>query len=244
MVMTAPPRPAALIAAAVVLAAGIAGGGFFVGRMMYNSKIAINTAEAKGLAERRVTSDSATWNVSYSVTGKSRDELPELYRRAEEQQKVIKELLIKNGLTEDMITIGIIDYSVREYRNEEQILVEEKHTCRGSLYVETEKVELIPPIRFAVNKLIAQGFEISNPSPSYHFTGINLIKPDMLKEAARNARIAANEFAENAGAKVGRIRSATQGAFTVVDVGATHGDTRKIEKNVRVVTRMEFYIKD
>ena len=66
----------------------------------------------------------------------------------------------------------------------------------------------------------------------------------MLKEAARNAKIAANEFAENAGVEVGRIRSARQGAFFVKDVGAGGGDTKKLEKEVLVVTTVEFYLTD
>lgn len=59
--------------------------------------MAINTAEAKGLAECRVTADSAAWSVFNSVTGEFRDQLPELDRKAESQQAVIKDLLIKGG---------------------------------------------------------------------------------------------------------------------------------------------------
>ena len=66
----------------------------------------------------------------------------------------------------------------------------------------------------------------------------------MLSEATRNARIAANEFAKNAGVKVGRIRSAYQGGFSIRDVGDDYSDTGKIEKNVRVVTTIEFYLTD
>jgi hypothetical protein len=73
---------------------------------------------------------------------------------------------------------------------------------------------------------------------------LNEIKPDMLKEAAQNARIAAAEFAENAGVKVGKIRSATQGAFFIQDEGSSSGDTRKVDKNVRVVTTVEFFLTD
>jgi hypothetical protein len=41
------------------LAVGLALGGYFVGQTMYNAKVALNTAEAKGLAERRVKADRA-----------------------------------------------------------------------------------------------------------------------------------------------------------------------------------------
>ena len=64
----------------------------------------------------------------------------------------------------------------------------------------------------------------------------------MLREATKNARITANEFAENAGVKVGGIRSARQGGFIVRDAGEGYGDTAKIEKDVREVTTITLYL--
>jgi hypothetical protein len=66
----------------------------------------------------------------------------------------------------------------------------------------------------------------------------------MLSEATKNARIAANEFAKNANVTVGKIRSARQGNFFVRDAGEQYGDTAKIEKDVRVVTTITFYLND
>ena len=65
----------------------------------------------------------------------------------------------------------------------------------------------------------------------------------MLQEATKNARIAANEFASNAGVKVGGIREARQGGFIIRDIGEDYGDTKKIDKDVRVVTTITFYLK-
>jgi len=42
--------------------------------------------------------------------------------------------------------------------------------------------------------------------------------------------------------KVGGIRSALQGNFFVRDAGEEFGDTAKIEKDVRVVTTITFYL--
>ena len=229
---------------ALLLAAGTSLAGYFIGKTLFNAKVGINTAEAKGLSERRVTADAASWSISFSVSGKSKQEIPQLYRQAEDNQKAIATILTNGGLDEDEIEFGIIDYSVRDFRDEDNQLVDQNHTLTGSVSVETDKVALIKQLRTSVNQLVAQGMDITNRAPSYHFTGLNEIKPDMLREAARNARIAATEFAENAGAKVGRIRHARQGAFIIVDVGQSHGDTRSLEKDVRVVTTIEFYLTD
>ena len=229
---------------ALLLAIGISLAGYFVGKTLFNAKVGINTAEAKGLSERKVLADSATWRISFSVEGKSKSDIPRLYQEAESNQQAIVKILTDGGLSKDEVELGIIDHSVREFRDDNNQLVDQNHTLSGSVLVQTQKVNLIKNLRTSVNQLVAQGMELTNRTPSYHFNGLNEIKPDMLKEAARNARIAATEFAENAGAKVGRIRHARQGAFFIVDSGQSHGDTRSLEKDVRVVTTIEFYLTD
>jgi hypothetical protein len=224
------------------VAVGLALGGYFIGQTLYNAKVALNTAEAKGLAERRVNADRANWKIVFKLTGASRSDVPNLYQQAEQQQQTIIKLLKDNGFDDSEIQPGVLDYHYREYRDDKQQLVDQTHMLIGDIDVETEKVELVSKVRANVNKLIAQGIDIENQVPAYRFTKLNEIKPDMLREATKNARIAANEFAENAGVSVGGIRSARQGNFFVRDAGEEYGDTAKIEKDVRVVTTITFYL--
>jgi hypothetical protein len=228
----------------IFLAIGLAIGGYFISQTIYNAKVALNTAEAKGLAERRVEANRANWQLTFSVAGKKREEISGLYKVSEQQQVTITNLMKENGFDDDEIEIGIIDYHYREYRDENQLLVDQEHQLIGSISVETNKVRLVSKVRASVNKLIAQGINISNGAPSYRFTKLNDIKPDMLREATKNARIAANEFAESAGVSVGGIRSARQGGFYIRDAGEEYGDTQKIEKDVRIVTTITFYLTD
>ncbi|MBL1320137.1 MAG: SIMPL domain-containing protein [Methylophaga sp.] len=224
------------------VALGLAVAGYFVGQTLYNAKVAINTAEAKGLAERRVTADHVDWVLTFKVTGTSRSELPKLYKQAEQQQQIIVKLLKENGFSDSEIDVGVLDYNVYEYRDNQQRVVDEEHGLNGVITVSTDQVNKIKQARTNVSKLLAQGIDIKNNSPSYRFTKLNEIKPDMLREATKNARLAANEFASNAGVKVGGIRSARQGSFYVRDAGEEYGDTNKIEKDVRVVTTITFYL--
>lgn len=228
----------------IFLAAGISTGGYFISQTMYNAKVALNTAEAKGLAERRVSADRANWTIVFTNTGKSRADIPELYQQSENDQNAIVALLKESGFEDSEIEIDVLNYAYQEFRDENQRLVDQNHTLTGSVSVETNKVALVSQARSNVNKLIAKGMDIENRKPAYLFTKLNEIKPDMLKEATKNARIAANEFAENAGVIVGGIRSALQGSFYIRDAGEEYGDTEKIEKDVRVVTTITFYLVD
>ena len=234
----------ALLLPGLLLAAGIAAAGFFISQTIYNAKVALNTAEAKGLAERRAMADRANWDILFSVSGNQREDLPSLYEKAEQHQQTISDLLTQNGFTQDEVKLGVIDYHYQEFRDDKQQLVDQTHKLIGDISVETSKVELVSEVRSKVNKLIAQGIAIENRPPAYRFTKLNEIKPEMLREATKNARIAANEFADNAGVKVGGIRSARQGSFYVMDAGEEYGDTARLEKDVRVVTTITFYLTD
>ncbi len=226
----------------VLVAFGLGSCGYFIGQTMFNAKVAMNIAEVKGLAEQRVESDIANWQLSFSNRSKRKQDIPALYQRAEQQQQEIIAILNANGFTDDEIEIGLIEYKYYEYRDENQAVVDQDHELEGTISLETIKVRDVAKVRGEVNKLVAKGYDINNYSPTYRFTKLNDIKPEMLKAATTNARIAANEFAANAGVAVGGIRSARQGNFSITDVGEEYGDRYKIEKDVRVVTRIEFYL--
>ena len=229
---------------ALLLASGVALAGYFVSQTLYNAKIALNTAEVKGLAERRVEADTAYWTIQYSVSGKQRTDIPQLYERSEDDQAKIVSLLQASGFSDEEVKPGVINYFKQEFRDENQKLVEETHELVGEIVVQTTQVHLVSDVRSQLNTLIAQGLDVKNNAPAYYFTKLNEIKPEMLKEATTNARIAANEFATNAGVTVGGIRRARQGGFVIRDVGRDYGDTEKIAKDVRVVTNVTFFLTD
>ena len=62
----------------------------------------------------------------------------------------------------------------------------------------------------------------------------------MIEAATVNAREAAEKFAKDSGSTLGKIRRATQGQFQIFD---RDNNTSWI-KNVRVVTTVEYYLKD
>ena len=83
-----------IVLASVVVSIGIAAAGYFVGQTLYNSKVGINTAEVKGLAERRVEADRAFWRIQYTVSGQERDAIAALYEESKEHQARIVALLL------------------------------------------------------------------------------------------------------------------------------------------------------
>ena len=94
------------------------------------------------------------------------------------------------------------------------------------------------------SELMAKGIAIVagdyNYQTLYEFTELNKIKPDMVADATKNARKAADKFAEDSQSKLGKIKSASQGQFSIED----RDQYTPYIKKVRVVSTIEYYLKD
>lgn len=233
----------ALLASAL-LGGGIASAGYFISQTVYNAQAGSDSANVRGLAERRVQANKVYWTIGYSVSTDKDQRVQDLYPRSEAARDAITRELVSGGLAAQDITQGVVDYHVQEFRDRQQKVIDERHTLQGTIEVESDDVVLVKQLRAGLNKLATGTFRLDNRAPRFLFTQLNQIKPDMLREATRNARIAATEFADNAGVTVGGIRQARQGNFVIRDAGVDYGDAARIEKIVRVVTSVDFYLVD
>jgi hypothetical protein len=160
----------------------------------------------------------------------------------EADHKVIKNELISLGIAED--EVGDIELWTKseDFRGEDGQHTDTKVVVTGSILVESTKVKTVKQIDGAMSRLMSKGITASTGTEKYHFSKLNDIKPEMIREAMAAARVAANELAGNTGVKLGRIKSANQGRFSIVDKGENYGDTDRIDKKVRVVTEIKFYL--
>ena len=83
------------------------------------------------------------------------------------------------------------------------------------------------------------GNDWENPV-EFKYEGLNDIKPQMIEEATRNARETAQKFAKDSRSKLGKIKTASQGTFTIEN---RDSNTPYI-KTVRVVTSVTYYLKN
>ena len=84
---------------------------------------------------------------------------------------------------------------------------------------------------------MATGWEYKT---EYSFTKLNDIKPEMIEEATKNAREAAEKFAQDSDSKLGKIKKASQGQFSISD---RDSNTPYI-KSVRVVSSIDYFLND
>ncbi|MBC2855166.1 SIMPL domain-containing protein [Cetobacterium sp. 2A] len=230
-----------LTLAALILAVGISSAGFFVNSGIKYFKSYDRSVAVKGLSEEIVKSDLATWNINFTVSG---DNLKDLYDNVSENQSVIKEFLISRGFKNDEIQIGTLmtqDNWNNNYGNTSSNLP--RFTITGSITLSTPDVDLVYNSSQNSGELVNKGIIVTYSNINYFYTNLNTIKEKMLNEATQNAKRAAETFAQNTDSKISGIKHASQGVFTITSPDSISGDTVTIDKKVRVVTSIDFFLR-
>lgn len=199
------------------------------------------TVTVKGLCEREVEADKVVWPINYRVAS---NDLSDLTAKMESNRRTIVQFLKDGGIEESEITFSapkISDKYSQEYVGTDNRRF--RYISRNVITVSTEKVSKVQPLTTRVQELLKAGVIVSSENYwddniQYLFEGLNEIKPDMIHEATANARVAAEQFATDSDSKIGKIKTASQGTFSIEDRDAT---TPQI-KRVRVVTSLTYYL--
>lgn len=227
--------------AAAILAVGIVAGGYLLGDGLTRARMADRHVTVRGLAERNVTADLATWNISFSAQG---SDLAAVQADVDRDTATVNEFFRRAGFPAEAVTDG--GGSVSQYydsnRGANQITINRRIQLRTN---DVMRARQAYALQF---NLIRAGVALQDGSGiQYNFTRLNDLKPEMITEATRNARQVADRFAADNGTAVGGIRAATQGYFSV---GARDGDVSEEGsgerdspfQKVRVVTTIEYYL--
>jgi len=224
------------IIAALLLAIGIAVGGYFVQDGLFNLRGAERSVEVKGLSERDVKADIATWTIRHGVNA---PDLAGAQTQINRDAAILKKFFADNGFAPEEVTIG--DGSVWEDRRTDGSVF---YNVERSYIVRTQNIDLVQKANQKIYDLVSEGVIIRSATPRYSFTGLNAIKPDMIGEATKNAREAAMRFAADSGSDVGAILTANQGFFSISARDGDGDESQFIDKKVRVVTTINFKIED
>ena len=196
----------------------------------------------KGLSEREVPADTVIWPLVYKELG---NDPAEMYERLATKNRKVIDFLKEKGIAEKEICESAIQVSDRQADSYDQNNVLYRYKATSVITVTSSQVELIRKIMQSQSELMKMGIalvteEYGTNIVKYEFTGLNKIKPDMIEESTKNARATAEKFAKDSESKLGKIRSASQGQFSIDN---RDSNTPYI-KRIRVVSTIEYYIED
>ncbi len=191
----------------------------------------------RGLAERQVMANEVTWPITFNIAG---DDLTTIYDNVSRTDSIIVRFLTSSGITRAEISVAppsTYNAAANQYGSS---TFKYKYSLESTVTVTTKKVDKVRELLGRQAELLKEGVAFSNSYINYRYTDLNAIKPAMIEEATKNARLAADKFAADSHSKVGKIKTASQGQFTIDD---SDSSTPWL-KNVRVVSTIVYYIED
>ena len=228
---------------AIILALGtlLLGVCIYLGLAAFASKDRV--VSVRGLAEREVKADHVIWPITYKTTG---NDLQAIYANLNSVTPRIEAFLTANGVKRADISVGapqIVDLRAERYSSAEDA-ARDRYNVTTVITVSSAQVDLVRGLMSRMGELLKQGIAISagdyGSQVQYEFTSPNKVKPQMIEEATKNAREAAVKFANDSESKLGKIKSASQGLFTIDD----RDQYTPYVKKVRVVTSVDFFLEN
>lgn len=200
------------------------------------------TVNVKGLCEKEVKADKVIWPVVYKVMA---NDIQSVYDQTDGNNAVIIDFLKSGGIESSEITVSVPEISDKyasEYGSNDRAF---RYIAKSVITVCTSDVDKVLALMSKQSVLLKKGIVVSgntqweNPV-EFKYEGLNSIKPQMIEEATMNAREAAQKFAKDSDSKLGKIKTANQGTFTIEN---RDSNTPYI-KTVRVVTSVTYYLKN
>ena len=200
------------------------------------------TVNVKGLCEKEVKADKVIWPIVYKVMA---DDVQTIYNDTDSNNAKIIAFLKAGGIQDDEITVSLPDISdkyANEYGSNNRAF---RYISKNVVTVCTQNVDAVLALMSKQSQLLKDGVVVAggtqweNPV-EFKYEGLNDIKPQMVEEATRNGRETAIKFAKDSGSRLGKIKTANQGTFTITD---RDSNTPYI-KQVRVVTSVTYYLKN
>ncbi len=230
---------------AIILGASLFLGLTVLGYLLGNAAIKVKrferTVVVKGLSEREYKADIVIWPLRFTISGNN---LSKIYNGIEKNASAIKKFLTAKGISEKEITFSaprIIDKFAQQYGGEKP---EFRYTAYQTLTIYSKNIDLVRSVMSSLSELGKKGIVFTGDNyllkPEYIFTRLNKVKPEMIEEATRNARKVAEKFAKDSHSKLGKIKRASQGRFSIAPRDKNNPQIKK----VRVVSTIEYYLSD
>ncbi len=238
-----------LLALSILLGLSLLGFFIFKGLKTFSDKDRVVTV--KGLAEMNMTATSAIVTLEFSY---SSDNLQDIIKQTETKKNAIINYLTTNGYDKNDITIkniGVTDrqkYYETQFVNNQQVQVKvDRYTVIQSINIQSKDVKSTEDKNARILLDLVSKDLTCTISANYTFPDLNSIKPQLIAESTKNARVAGEQFANDSQAKLGKIKTASQGQITIA--GKYYYDEENSEKpkepfvqKARVVSTIVFFL--
>ena len=233
-----------LIAAAIIAVA------LGLGLNQVGSGFAARTSEGitvTGSARVDAKADKVVWTLSAEFVSPAQSVA--VARVTSSVEEIVK-YLNTGGISGDAIEFGSLSaYGQEEYMNGSSTGRISSYRASRTVTVRTSDVETVKKLSTELGTLIAAGVNVSNYGPQYYVSKLSDLRPELLEQAVKDAKVRAEAIVAATGGEVGNVMSVRSGPFQVTSpdsVDTSAGgfyDTSTIDKTITSTVTVVFKVK-
>lgn len=199
-----------------------------------------------GSARVEATADKAVWPLNAELIAQT---LSESVRKVEIATTAVTKYLTDGGVPKDNIEFGSISaYPQEEYINGNSTGRILNYRASRTITVRSEDVQLIAKLSNEIGTLLQTGVSVTNYGPQFYVSKLSELRPKLLQQAMKDARVRAEAIVKATGGKVGNVVSVRSGPFQVTSpdsVDTSSGgyyDTQTIDKTITSTVTVMFNV--
>lgn len=232
-----------IVAASTILVIGICLVAVYLGKVVYDIKLAEDTIEVTGSARMPVTADMGRWVINLEArTGINDQQVG--FNRLEGAVTKITEYLRAQGFTEIETPAGTSypQFTYPQYGEP----IQTGYSVSRVVIVRSDDVEKLSALANSIDPLVGQGYTVSTGMLELTYSKLAEVRVSLLSEAIKDAENRAKAIAQDSGRSVHTLRNASSGVVQVLAEGAVeisdYGayDTQSLHKEVMVTVRATF----
>ena len=202
---------------AIVFSIAIIASSIILGQAFLNRNKTAGTISVTGLGQTDFISDLIVWEARFTQVNQN---LKQAYSDLESDKNAIKAYLISKGLPDSVIVFNAVSTQrnmKQNYTSSGDYIGEEftGYTLSQVVQIDSKEVEKVEKISREVTELLNQGIQLYSLSPRYYYTKLDDLKIEMISRATENARIRAEQIAQNSGSTLGDLNTARMGIFQI-----------------------------
>jgi len=235
-------RALVFITASLIVATGLAWGGSLIGAGLAARNG--NAITVTGSAKTSAVADNTVWTLNANENAGSASAS---VKKVEKTVVALKGYLQAGGVPVTAVETGAIStFANNEYVNGNMTGRVLSYTANQSVTVRSTDVALIQKLSNGIGALLQTGVNINNNGPAYYVSNLATLRPQLLAEAMKDAKLRAESITSAVGGKVGAVLSVTSGPVQVTapdSVDTSSGgmyDTTTIPKTVTVTVSVAF----
>ncbi|HHT02691.1 MAG TPA: SIMPL domain-containing protein [Bacteroidales bacterium] len=226
--------------------------GYFIYKGLKSFSDKDRVVTVKGLAEKEIKATEAYINIKATSSGDNPQEIISTTNKNIDfilsylKEKGYKEANIK---TEEVSVYDGKEYYQYDYNLKEKIKID-RYKATRIIRITVSDVEKAGTMSNNIDlDLIGKNLS-SDISCDYKFPELNSIKPALIAESTKNARLSGEQFANDSKSKLGKIKTASQGQISIVgtyyydEEQASSAPKEPYLQKARVVSTIVFFLED